>query len=153
MVLSGRTADVELSYNRIFNATDGLLYRKAAPGYPVGMRLASNTFYKLGGVGLHFEVAPPADGSHLELTHNLFGRVEQLAQVEGFAGEAGQLFGESGGNFRDEATTEGVPTLNTPALVFTLPTDPADEATFLRYPAASALAAAGSPGVPPAKRD
>jgi serine/threonine protein kinase len=150
VVLSGRTADVELTHNRVFNATDGVVYRKVVPAYPAGVRLASNTFYRITELALHFEVAPPADGSRLELTRNLFGHVGRLAHVEGFAGEAGQLFAELSGNYRDDASTEGVPTLNTPVLRFALPTDPADDATFLRYPPGSEPAAAGSPGVPPA---
>ena len=90
VMLSGRTAAVELARNRIYHATDGVLYRKAAPAYPVGVRLESNTFYKIANVGVHFEAAPPAEGSRVEMTRNLFGQTARLAHVEGFVPEPRQ---------------------------------------------------------------
>jgi hypothetical protein len=90
VAVSGRTADVELSHNRVFNATNGVSYRRATPAYPVGLRLTSNTFYKIAGAGLHFEAAPPVEGSRVELTRNLFGQTGRLVHVEGFVPEPRQ---------------------------------------------------------------
>jgi serine/threonine protein kinase len=147
VVLSGRTVDLQLTRNRIFNATDGVVYRRSTPAYPVGLRLTSNTFYKIAANAVHFEVAPPADESSIEVTRNLVGNSGRLLLVDGFTGQAEQLFTDFGGNCRDALTTEAFPPFKASVRKFTLPTDASDDATFLRYPPGSDLGSAGSPGV------
>src|SRR5262249_49318629 len=65
-----------------------------------------------------------------------------------FRGKALDLFPDPTGNVRDLTAQERFPFLKAASVNFDLPTDP-DDRRFLRYPKASVLGMAGSPGVPP----
>jgi serine/threonine protein kinase len=62
------------------------------------------------------------------------------------------LFPDPNGNVRDRVSEESFPPLKAVSLEFELPTDPADDAHFLRYARASLVALAGMPGVPPLEK-
>ena len=87
VTISGHVADIEFANNRIFNAADGIVYRKTAPASPIGLKLTSNTFARIARVGLHFEAAPPKENSRVELTGNFFSQTARLANIDGFAPE------------------------------------------------------------------
>jgi serine/threonine protein kinase len=75
------------------------------------------------------------------------------AEVEQrYAGNLTRLFPDPAGNVRDLVSEEAFPPLKAVALEFELPTDPADDAHFLRYGRASLVALAGMPGVPPLEK-
>jgi serine/threonine protein kinase len=52
------------------------------------------------------------------------------------------------GNFRDQRSSEGYPPLESRGVTLTLPTDPAKDELFLRYPKSSPLFRAGPDGTP-----
>jgi tRNA A-37 threonylcarbamoyl transferase component Bud32 len=82
--VAGPVANVEVSRNRIYQARDGLLYRKADPLHRVQMTVTSNTFCELQ-VGLHFETMPTTgENSRITLTSNLFAKTTKSAQVDDF---------------------------------------------------------------------
>ena len=87
IALNGPTTNLEFTRNRIWNATDGIVYRKATPANPLSITLASNTFCDIEKVALHFETAPPIDGSRVTLTSNLFAHTGTLARIDGFSTE------------------------------------------------------------------
>jgi eukaryotic-like serine/threonine-protein kinase len=68
---------------------------------------------------------------------------------EHYGAAAAELFPEPTGNVRDWTSEENFPPFKAVALNFDLPTNPADDARFLRYGRASLLGLAGMPGVPP----
>jgi hypothetical protein len=84
VLLSGPAADLTFEGNRIYNAVDGLLVRKGMPAHPVALTLTGNTFCDIEKVAVHFEATPPADGSRVALTNNLFARTGTLARVDDF---------------------------------------------------------------------
>jgi hypothetical protein len=87
IALNGPTTDLEFTRNRIWNATDGIVYRKAMPPNPLSIALTSNTFYDIEKVALRFETAPPIEGSRVALTSNLFAHTGTLASIDGFSTE------------------------------------------------------------------
>jgi hypothetical protein len=160
VVLDGPAEGIVFTHNRIWQAADAFLYRKAAPAHPLGLTLAGNTVCAAEKAGLHFETLPPVGRSRVVLTGNLFARTATLACVDDFAAgtpqtpaqwlDMAEIFPRPSGNVCDEEGREGFPPLKAPPHPFELPTDP-DDARFLRYPATSPLKAAGSPGVPPSE--
>jgi hypothetical protein len=92
-------------------------------------------------------VAAPGEGP-AEWRHLIWDAVV----AEHYAGAASSLFPEPSGNVRDPAAEENFPSLRAVVLDFELPTDPADDARFLRYGRASLLGLAGMPGVPPPEK-
>ena len=87
IVLNGPALDLDFTRNRLYNATDGIVYRKAMPLHPLSITLASNTFYEIEKVALRFETAPPTEGSRVTLTSNLFAHTGTLANIDGFSAE------------------------------------------------------------------
>jgi serine/threonine protein kinase len=87
VVLDGPAEGVVFTRNRIWNAADAFLYRKAVPAHPLGLALAGNTICAVEKVGLHFETLPPAGRSRVEVTGNLFARTGTLARVDDFAAQ------------------------------------------------------------------
>jgi serine/threonine protein kinase len=85
VVLDGPTEDVRFEHNRICNAVDGILCRKATPSHPQTLALIGNTFCELERTGLHLETLPPVDRSRIAITNNLFARTPVLAAVGDFA--------------------------------------------------------------------
>jgi serine/threonine protein kinase len=156
VVFSGPATDVVLTGNRIYNTGDGLVYRKASPAHPLGLTLVHNTFCEIDKVGLHFETLPPAGRGKVILAANLFARTGTMARVDDLAAranaqQAAELLLEPSGNVCDRTSREGVPPLHAVAHPFELPTDPGDDAHFLRYAANSLLTLVGSPGIGPAE--
>jgi eukaryotic-like serine/threonine-protein kinase len=86
-IVAGPATEIEFKNNRIFNAQDGLLYRKATPAHPLALTLSGNTFCDVEKCALHFETVPPLDGSRVTLTSNLFARVGVLARTDDFRPE------------------------------------------------------------------
>jgi hypothetical protein len=64
-------------------------------------------------------------------------------------GRASPILLTAKGNVRDYASAEGYPALEAHGGNLNLPTQPGDDAQFLRYPRTSPLVKVGSPGVPP----
>jgi hypothetical protein len=161
VVLDGPAEEIVFTHNRIWKAADAFLYRKAAPAHPLGLELAGNTVCAAEKAGLHYETPPPAGRSRVVLTGNLFAHTGTLAQVDDSNAEpartpaqwleAAEIFPRPSGNVCDGQGREGFPPLKAAVHSLGLPTDAADDAQFLRYPATSPLKAAGSPGVPPAE--
>ena len=60
IALNGPTTNLEFTRNRICNATDGIVYRKATPANPLSITLASNTFCEIEKVALRFETVAAA---------------------------------------------------------------------------------------------
>jgi serine/threonine protein kinase len=87
VVLDGPAEGVFFTHNRIWNAADAFLYRKAVPAHPLGLTLAGNTVCAVEKVGLRFETLPPAGRSRVELIGNLFARTGTLARVDDFAAQ------------------------------------------------------------------
>jgi eukaryotic-like serine/threonine-protein kinase len=81
---SGPVSSVEFVRNRFFNSTDGLFYLRSTPPAALGLTLASNTFCNITGVAIRFETSPPAEGSRVVLTSNLFAHTGTLARVDDF---------------------------------------------------------------------
>jgi hypothetical protein len=155
VTFTGPSVDIEFVRNRLFNTTDGFLYRTATPPAALGLTLASNTFCTVAGVAVRFENSPPPAVSRVTFSKNLFARTGSLARIDNAtraAGTAAELLPESTGNVRDTASPEGNLSLQAVALNFELPTEPTDDAHFLRYGRASMPALAGMPGVPPAEK-
>jgi hypothetical protein len=84
VTFAGPATDVEFTRNRFFNSTDGLYYLRTTPPAALGLTIASNTFCNIAGVGLRFETSPPADGSRVVLSSNLFAHTGTLARVDDF---------------------------------------------------------------------
>jgi hypothetical protein len=84
-VLLHGPASLAFRNNRVYNAEDGILYRKATPAGPLDLQVQHNTFCGIGGVGLHFETMPPAGGSDVTVSGNLFARTTTLARVDDVA--------------------------------------------------------------------
>ena len=82
--LIGPATNLVFTRNRIYNAADAIVYRKATPPQPLSLSLTSNTFCEIENAGLRFETAPPLDGSRVTLTSNLFVRTGTLARIDGF---------------------------------------------------------------------
>jgi serine/threonine protein kinase len=87
VLFAGPAGEIEFRHNRVYNAVDGLLYRKATPAHPLSLTLTANTFCEIEKVGLHFETTPPLDGGRVALTSNLFARTGTLARVDDFRPE------------------------------------------------------------------
>jgi hypothetical protein len=76
-----------------------------------------------------------------------------VAVQERFGGRMSELFPSPTGNVRDLVSREGFPQLDATSLNFELPTDPSDDARFLRYLKASLLGLMPEPpGVPPLEK-
>ncbi len=90
VVLDGPAEATVFTHNRIWNATDAFLYRKATPAHPLGLALSGNTVCAVERVGLHFETLPPAGRSRVELTGNLFAHTATLARVDDFTAQPAQ---------------------------------------------------------------
>jgi serine/threonine protein kinase len=153
--LASSIQDLELRRNRFFQTNDGILYLKATPRYQLQLTLDSNTFYA-GQAALHFESLPlTTNNSQVVVKNNLFGQIPVVAQVDDKQrlNEVG-LICQFSKNVRDPGSQEGDIPLGTVGLLFTLPTKPDNDATFLRYPKTDRLAQAGLDlkpvGVPPA---
>jgi serine/threonine protein kinase/tetratricopeptide (TPR) repeat protein len=150
VVVDGAVGGLVFTDNRIFNVTDGLLFRKAVPANPLGLMMARNTLCNVGGTGLHFEVPPAPAGSQVTVANNLFARTATLARVDGVSSApAAWLTPGPSGNVCDPASREGFPQLGVRAVAFELPADPQDDGHFLRYGRTSVLARTGAPGVAP----
>jgi hypothetical protein len=149
VIFAGPAADVVLSRDRTFAATDGLLFRKAAQ--VVGLALSSCTFCSVERAGLHFEVLP-ADGSRLTLTRNLFARTGRLALADDVpaddAARASRLAPGPQGNVRDPASQDGLPLFAAAVAAVELATDAGDDDHFLRTPASAFPDRIQAPGVP-----
>jgi serine/threonine protein kinase len=84
IVFAGPATDVEFARNRIFNATDGVYYRRTTPPAALGLTLTSNTFCRIDGVGIRFETSPPTAGSRVAMTSNLFSATACLSAIDDF---------------------------------------------------------------------
>jgi serine/threonine protein kinase len=155
--LAAPVLDLELQRNRFYNSGDGIIYVKAAPRNPVQLTLEHNTFSQES-VALRFHGLPLADkDSWVVIRNNLFAKTGVLAEVDDQGdkhrvAEVMRIF-QSISNIRDSDSKEGNLNLKAAHLSFTLPTNPADDATFLRYQKNDPLAKAGDNfqpvGVPP----
>jgi hypothetical protein len=87
VTFTGPASEIEFKRNRIYNAVDGILYRKTEPVAPLRMTLSNNTFGSIEKVGLHFETIPAKDDSHIALTGNLFTHAGTLALIDDFKPE------------------------------------------------------------------
>jgi hypothetical protein len=87
IVLNGPVTNIDFTRNRIFNATDAIVYRKSTTPQPISITLASNTFCEIEKTALRFETVPPLDGSRVTLTSNLFARTGILAHIDDFSTE------------------------------------------------------------------
>ncbi len=78
ILLDGPSSDLTFMQNRIYNVTDGILYRKAMPAPPLGLTFCSNTLCQLSRAGLHLESLPPVGRSQVQLKDNLFAHTRAL---------------------------------------------------------------------------
>jgi serine/threonine protein kinase len=84
VTFAGPAAEVEMVRNRVYNAADGVVYRKAAPPAPLGLALTSNTFCEIEKAAVRFETTPPLEDSRVIFTNNLFARTGTVAAVDDF---------------------------------------------------------------------
>jgi serine/threonine protein kinase len=129
----GPTLDANLSNNRFYNLQAAVTFVKPN-GKPSKGTVANNTIDKAA-VGLHFQV-PDKDGTAYEfrVAQNYFARTESLMKapgpVPGLTAENNLCDPQSGpGTPPLAAERRAAPVLPTP--------DAADDATFLRFPAAA----------------
>jgi hypothetical protein len=87
VVIHGPTVDVEVIQCQFNSLMDGVLVRKGGVPAPVQLSLVGNQFREVSRTGLHFEAAPPVEGSRITLRDNRFEQVRQLARIEGFRAE------------------------------------------------------------------
>ena len=87
VTISGPAADLEFVRDRVYNAADGVVYRKASPPAPLGLTLASNTFCEIEKAAIRLEAAPPLEGSRVAFANNLFARTGTVAVLDGFRPE------------------------------------------------------------------
>jgi hypothetical protein len=156
--------DIEFTGNRFYKVSSAFLYnkQKKIPAPKLTLTIDSNTFCDLKGPALLFAMSPATD-SRVIIKNNLFASVPGLAKVETPLDAktkqpakldpriVQQVFPILSGNVRssDPATKEDNLSLGSKAVQFAaLPTNPDDDATFLRYPRDSALAKAGEDGRP-----
>jgi eukaryotic-like serine/threonine-protein kinase len=146
--------DIDFSGNRFFKAVNGFLYnpKKVLPSPKLTLTVDSNTFCDLSGAALDFATLPATQSrSRVIMKNNLFDNVPALARVVGTPGNLAASLVLPSGNVRsaDRAAKEGNLPLAAQAITFpSLPTDPNDDRTFLRYPKDSPLAKAGEDGRP-----
>lgn len=147
--IAGPLAHTLFLGNRFFRGTDGFRFSKSAPSSQLHAALVNNTIAEFV-TGLSWEALPDArPGSFLAVRNNLFLQTKTLAQSPGQP--PAHLWPRvlaAAGNVRDEATAEGVPPLLAQAHKLTVPVDPAQEASFLRYPVDSPLTSAGTAADP-----
>jgi serine/threonine protein kinase len=83
--------NIEVAHNRFYQATNGLLYRKAEPLNALHLLLNGNTFYATK-TAVAFEALPPSDsGSWILAQNNLFVKTSRVTGVEGFTGEPADM--------------------------------------------------------------
>src|SRR5262249_34853349 len=134
--LASPMLSVEFRHNRFFNNDYGFWYVKTSPRNAIQLTLDSNTFCNVQKIGLHFEGIPlTSSDSKIVIKNNLFAKTAALAQVSEpeRMGEASVIFNLAS-NVCDSSSKEGNFPLRAAALSFTLPTNPTDDAAFLRYP-------------------
>jgi serine/threonine protein kinase len=156
--IAGPVLDLKCRGNRFYNVNTAFLYTKGVPRHQIQLNLEQNTFCDVHKTGLHFEGMPLASNNEnrVALKNNLFFRTGKLVQVDETQrlNEAGLVFRFSN-NVRDGTSQEGnvQATLGAFPGSFTLDTNPADDAKFLRYPKNHPLGQAGVDqqpvGVPP----
>jgi hypothetical protein len=132
--------------NRFNRVQDAFFFQKAAPPNAVALAIDGNTFFQVARC-CHFQVLPfSTPASSVNMTNNLFFKCQFVAQSDDTERlkEAAALVFHAAGNVRDAATNEGNLPTAASVMTFTLPTEPADDARFLRYPASDPLAHAGT---------
>jgi hypothetical protein len=143
--VAGSLLRVEFRGNRFFRTADGLSFDKAGGAPQVQLTLESNTFAEVRQAALHFQEMPSTTPkSQVAVVNNLFALTSMLVRIDGKeqAGEAPLLFAAAG-NVRGPEVKEGDYPLQATVLNFTLPTDPQNDATFLRYPRSEPMVHAG----------
>jgi hypothetical protein len=144
---AGPVARVVFRRNRFFRSAQAFLYAKGVPRrYQTQTTLDANTFAEVAQVALHFEGLPLVeDRSAVVVRNNLFFHTAVLAQTDEpkRLPEVKSVF-RLEGNARDPASKEGNLPLEAAAIPFDLPTDPGDDARFVRYPPGLPLGQAGA---------
>jgi serine/threonine protein kinase len=142
--IDGPVTAVTVEHCRVYNVAAGVrLGGEFGPAGGYGLRLVGNTFHTLAEAGVAVADGPLPAKAEVAVEQNLF--VKTAAVVTGPA--AGL---KPRDNARDAATADG--TLPSAAAAVTNPRlpppNPDDDATFLRYPKSSPLAAFGPRKVP-----
>jgi eukaryotic-like serine/threonine-protein kinase len=136
---------VDFRRNRFASAEVGIVYAKSTPRFQVQLTLDSNTFADIHKNVLLFQGLPLTDNdSRVVVQNNLFYRSAFLAQTgeSKRLDDAWKVF-QFNHNVRDPSCKEGNFPLRCQDIPFNLPTNPTNDATFLRYSRANPLARAG----------
>ncbi len=143
--LDGPMMDVEVSGNRFFKLEAGVSIAKLNTGKPLKAQITGNTFCEVS-EGLAFEFEPKDQKAKLELlvARNFFAKSPNALHVEGQGAKLpGVTFQDNGlgkdagkGNLPD--TIERVQGSDLP------PIDPADDGSFLLFPAGSSPTVGGN---------
>ncbi len=157
VIFSGSAENVEMRFNRFYKNKVSVLYQPAEVLAPtVTLRLTNNVFYEPGLSAIHFEIELHGLPRSWVVQNNLFLNSARICSMRGeprLDHEQGASRFETGGNIRTVQHAEEVPNI---ASVFEavkesseeIGTNPADDATFLRYSRAHRLMRLGVQGKP-----
>ena len=152
VAIEGPAVSLSFQRNRFYRCRDGFRLTDAADR--VRLTAEGNTLAE-SERGLRLERLPNRDeGNRLLFRNNLFVRTPVIVRAQG-GDELTRLFSGSAGNVHDtDSGREGGGLVSARSVAFPpLPTDPADDDRFLRYPVDHVLATAGTnrqpAGVPP----
>ena len=130
--VQGQAVEIELRNNRVWNCETGVSLSGKAADKPYDLKVTHNTFLGCAVAGVSFDHPLAGPGQQLSLTGNYFGGTKLL--LAGLTARPAGL--KTAGNARDAASGEGP--VSTDSGVLTpdphTPTNPNDDATFLRSP-------------------
>ncbi len=145
VLFQGSTARIEVKYNRIFQAVNGVYFNEFKAGYAYRVRFFGNVFYAVTDAAIHFKNAALAlqnrTQQSLEIEQNYFATNQPKNNYVIIRSDDNVPFPLqlNINNAHNSLTKEGNPPIDATVVEATLPLDPNDDRQFLRYDQRSPL--------------
>lgn len=143
VVFEGGMVSVKILNNRIFNAAEGILFKKPRPEVEMQAAVTNNTFHTIRNAGIYMEDLAPMKkpANKITIDYNFFSNMTMVVRADGDPN--GVTFVQRLHNFRNKGVAEGTKLIfEAKEVEVTLPADPTKK-PFLTYDKNNPLAKIG----------